>query len=196
MNGKIVMVGGLVLAVGVVAVGALALHPWQRKGLPSLRDDSAEEQVRHVLATPSLPAALAYVRPALADGREGLGQTLLAIWATHHLRWSDVDADETWFPQFKKDPDAERGRRFCVEGRVVEIAAALLAGRKTFRGILISPPPVVPVQFTAVGSSGGIVAHSPARFCGIATGLLAYQSNDGPKEGLQAVGMFDLPENR
>ena len=196
MRERWVMVGGLGLAVIVVVVGALVLRPWQRRGPPSVRDDSAEEQVRHVLATPSLPAALAYVRPALADGREGLGQTLLAIWATKHLRWSDVDADETWFPQFRKDPDTERGRRFCVEGTVVEIAAATLAGRKTFRGILISPPPVVPVQFTAVGSSGAIVAHSAARFCGVATGLLAYQSNDGPKEGLQALGMFDLPENR
>ncbi len=62
--------------------------------------------------------------------------------------------------------------------------------------ILARPGRTVPYHFTAVRSTGAIVERSNARFCGYAIAFDRYKSNDGPREGLQVLGMFDLPENR
>lgn len=195
--------GGLLVAFVIVTVGAVALRPWERPPKPhSVLTDTPAEQAKYALDQPTFAAALAYARPKVVDYEYGLGQALLTGWAAVHLRWADieVDAPETSFPLVKKDPDAERGKRLCEDIRVLDIRAEVFApGRKAFQGLAISrgPDPVVPYQFTAVGSTGEIVAHTNATFCGVATGLFSYQSADGTRrEGLQVLGMFDLPENR
>ena len=197
------MAGGIVGAVVIVTVGAVVLRPWQRgEKPPNVRTDNTSERVANVLAQSNLPAALSYVRPAFRDGTADGGHTLLTLWALNRMRWTDVAVpqSETTYPMFKKDPDAERGKRLCEDIRVLDIRAEVFApGRKAFQGLAISrgPDPVVPYQFTAVGSTGEIVAHTNATFCGVATGLFSYQSADGTRrEGLQVLGMFDLPENR
>ena len=197
------MAGGIVGAVVIVAGGAVALRPWERgEKPPNVATDNPSERIRHVLDQPTFAAALAYARPVVVDYDYGNGQFLLTVWAIPHLRWADIEvgAPETSFPLVKKDPDAERGKRLCENVRVLDIRAEVFAqGRKAFQGLAISrgPDPVVPYQFTAVGSTGEIVAHTNATFCGVATGLFSYQSADGTRrEGLQVLGMFDLPENR
>ncbi len=118
MNGKVIMGAGITGAVLVVAVGALLIRPWQRPPKPpNVLTDNAAEQATHILAQPTFAGALAYARPAVVDGGPGFGQVLLAVWAVDRLRWADIEVDvpETSLPLFKKDPDAERGKRLCAD---------------------------------------------------------------------------------
>lgn len=200
MNGKVIMAAGITGAVLVVAVGALLIRPWQRPPKPhDIRTDAPAEAAKYALDQPTFAAALAYVRPKVLDYEYGAGQILLAGWATEHLRWADIEvgAPETTFPLAKKDPDAERGKRLCADVTVLDIAASGRGRGKYYTGLMISKSlPTVPYAFTAVRSTGDIVEHSAARFCGYVLALHRYKSNDGPREGLQVLGMFDLPENR
>jgi hypothetical protein len=80
---------------------------------------------------------------------------------------------------------------------VLNIAAESSGVTKRYSGLMISRAAGnVPYHFTAVRSTGDIVERSAARFCGYVLALHRYKSNDGPREGLQVLGMFDLPENR
>jgi hypothetical protein len=194
------MAGGIAGAVVIVAGGAVALRPWQRPPKPhDIRTDTPAEAAKYALDQPTFAAALAYARPKVVDYEYGVGQAMLTGWAAIHLRWADieVDASETSFPLVKKDPDAERGKRLCADVTVLDIAARGSGLGKRYTGLMISKSlPTVPYAFTAVRSTGDIVEHSAARFCGYVLALHRYQSNDGPREGLQVLGMFDLPENR
>lgn len=194
------MAGGIVGAVVIVAVGAVTLRPWERPTKPpNVLTDNPSERIRHVLDQPTFAAALAYTRPVVVDYDYGNGQFLLTVWAIPHLRWADIEvgAPETSFPLVKKDPDAERGKRLCADVTVLDIAATGTGLGKRYTGLMISRSfPTVPYAFTAVRSTGDIVERSAARFCGYVLALHRYKSNDGPREGLQVLGMFDLPENR
>jgi hypothetical protein len=194
------MAGGIAGAVVIVVGGAVALRPWQRPPKPhDIRTDTPAEAAKYALDQPTFAAALAYARPKVVDYEYGVGQAMLTGWAAIHLRWADieVDASETSFPLVKKDPDAERGKRLCADVTVLDIAARGSGLGKRYTGLMISKSlPTVPYAFTAVRSTGDIVEHSAARFCGYVLALHRYQSNDGPREGLQVLGMFDLPENR
>lgn len=194
------MAGGIAGAVVIVAGGAVALRPWQRPPKPhDIRTDTPAEAAKYALDQPTFAAALAYTRPKVVDYEYGVGQAMLTGWAAIHLRWVDIEvaAPETTFPLVKKDPDAERGKRLCADVTVLDIAASGSGLGKRYTGLMISRSfPTVPYAFTAVRSTGDIVEHSAARFCGYVLALHRYQSNDGPREGLQVLGMFDLPENR
>lgn len=194
------MAGGIAGAVVIVAGGAVALRPWQRPPKPhDIRTDAPAEAAKYALDQPTFAAALAYTRPKVVDYEYGVGQAMLTGWAAVHLRWADIEvnAPETTFPLVKKDPDAERGKRLCADVTVLDIAASGSGLGKRYTGLMISRSfPTVPYAFTAVRSTGDIVEHSAARFCGYVLALHRYQSNDGPREGLQVLGMFDLPENR
>lgn len=192
--------GGLLVAFVIVTVGAVALRPWERPPKPhSVLTDTPAESAKYALDQPTFAAALVYARPKVVDYEYGLGQALLTGWAAVHLRWADIEvgAPETSFPLVKKDPDAERGKRLCADVTVLDIAATGTGLGKRYTGLMISRSfPTVPYAFTAVRSTGDIVEHSAARFCGYVLALHRYKSNDGPREGLQVLGMFDLPENR
>jgi hypothetical protein len=80
----------------------------------------------HVLSKTSLPDAIEAARPMMSNtvGRLDLGSAMLAMWASKNLSWQALEAiPETSPALFKKDPDAERGRRFCMSGTVLEIRA-------------------------------------------------------------------------
>lgn len=195
---------GVGLAVVIVALGAAFVLPRKAKPISVLTDD-ASTRIARLRVTPTLPAAVAYVKPVMADTDASIGHLLLAIWAADHLRWADVEAleAETSLALFRKDPDAERGKRLCVDALVLSIRAEPLGKGKTYEGILLRAGAVrardenaTPYRFTAVRSTGDVVERSDARFCGIATGRFSYDSPGGKREGLQLVGMFDLPENR
>lgn len=171
------MVGGIVGAVAVVALGAAVLRPWQHP--PDVRRDDPAEQVQNVTAQPSLAAALAYVRPAFRGDTSDGGHMLLTLWALQRMQWADVAVaeNETSYPLAKKDPSGERGKRLCVAVRILDIRAEDFAkGRKAFQGLAISqgPGPTVPYRFTAVRSTGDLVANNKATFCGVVTGLFSY----------------------
>lgn len=79
-----------------------------------------------ILSKTSLAEAIAAARPLMSNavGRLDLGSALLAVWASKNLSWRELEAlPETTPALFKKDPDAERGKRLCVAGTVLEIRA-------------------------------------------------------------------------
>jgi hypothetical protein len=80
----------------------------------------------HILSKTSLAEAITAARPMMSNavGRLDLGSALLAVWASKNLSWRELEAlPETSPALFKKDPEAERGKRFCVAGTVLEIRA-------------------------------------------------------------------------
>jgi hypothetical protein len=80
----------------------------------------------HILSKTSITEAITAARPLMSNavGRLDLGSALLAVWASKNLSWRELEAlPETSPALFKKDPDAERGKRLCVAGTVLEIRA-------------------------------------------------------------------------
>jgi hypothetical protein len=88
---------------------------------------------RQILAKTSVADAIEMARPMMSNtvGRLDLGSALLAIWASKNLTWSAIEGLQETSPSlFKKDPEAERGRRLCMSGTILEIRAEkTLAGR-------------------------------------------------------------------
>src|SRR5215813_1999067 len=92
-------------------------YPVQTEG------DPAQAQI---LSKNSLAEAIAFARPMMTNtvGRLDVGSAILAVWAAKNLTWQGLeDLPETSPALFKKDPDAERGKRLCFAGSVVEIRA-------------------------------------------------------------------------
>lgn len=103
---------------------------------PDLSPEPSSEPGRplaQILNKTSLPDAFALARPFMTNtaGRLDSGSALLSLWAAERLTWNALEAlPETSPALFRKDPDAERGKRFCITGSIVEIRAEkTLAGR-------------------------------------------------------------------
>jgi len=106
---------------GVAALEALLESP-SGSAAPGESDPSKV----HILSKTSLTDAIAVARPMMSNtvGRLDVGSALLAMWSSKNLSWHALEAlPETSPALFKKDPDAERGRRLCVSGTVLEIRA-------------------------------------------------------------------------
>jgi hypothetical protein len=160
-------------------------------------EKSVDEKVAESV---TLPAALAFARPEMADSLNRLdhGTLMLAVWSARHLRWSDVTVapNETSFGAAMKDPDEARGRRMCVSGALIEIEIVKTTLGKLWDGLFQDYAQNL-YKFSAAGSSGELVAESPMRFCGIVTGKYDYSnSGGGTGHAIKIVGMFDLPANR
>lgn len=122
------------------------------------------------------------------------GADLLVNWmSTHGLNWLELhNMPETSIPKMKKDPDAERGKRICISGTIVEIQRT----NGVFAGNIINDAVEV-VTFLAAGDTGNLVGNSTAKFCGIATGLFSYSNTaGGTTNAVRVAGAFDLPSNK
>jgi hypothetical protein len=86
-----------------------------------------------VVEKASLKDAIEVARSRMENtvSRVDVGSALLAIWASKKLTWDALSAlPETSPPLFRKDPEAERGKRLCMSGRIETIRAEkTLAGR-------------------------------------------------------------------
>lgn len=152
-----------------------------------------------LMAQTSLQGALSVTKPHFVDSNEGLtpAAAALALWGTSNLRWSELNAlPETKFALVMKDSEAERGKRLCAGGSIIEIAVDRSSGSPVYMGGLITPGGKV-LRFAALGSTGELVQNSSARFCGVVTGRESYSnSGGGTTHAVFAVGLFDLPENK
>jgi hypothetical protein len=153
-----------------------------------------------VMTKKTVAEALNVARPLMIEkaGDTSPGSFLLSLWALKNLQWPDVavKSDETSFARTMKDSDAERCKRLCMSGAIVEIAAAKQPTGTLYVGLLYSPAGNL-YHFAAVKSTGDLVAESPARFCGFVTGRYDYSNSaGGTGHAVDMVGMFDLPENR
>ena len=148
----------------------------------------------------TLEAALAIATPRMSDtfNKVDEGTALLSVWSIKGLKWSDVSVakNETSFASVMKDPDEARGKRMCVSGSLIEIAVEKTDAGKVFDGLLHDYSSNL-YKFSAVGSTGELVARSQARLCGIITGKYDYSnSGGGTGHAVKLVGMFDLPANK
>jgi hypothetical protein len=119
-----------------------------------------------VLAKHTLADAIGATRPFMSNtvGRLDSGAALLSLWCSRSLTWESLEAlPETSPALFRKDPDAERGKRLCVSGTIREIRAErTLASRVTSdRALpLIERPslaaPMVPTSESAPASSNSL----------------------------------------
>lgn len=159
-------------------------------------EPSPSEQV---MAKKSLASVLAYIEPVLGDSTDepNPGAAMLALWSEKRLTWEMLQTrPATTYGLVMKDPLPEHGKRICISGSVVQITTDRSAGFPIYVGQIMTNGMKF-VHFNAVKSSGKIVEDSPARFCGVVTGRYSFSNTGGGTTlTVNAVGMFDLPENR
>jgi hypothetical protein len=149
---------------------------------------SAYAQIRRI---PTMAEAIAFAVTQRGDADAGahIG-ALFSLWASEKMRWVDVNVsqDETTAPLARKDPSAAIGKRVCPQIRIDRIRAV---GVKSVDKMFAVVMHGMKDTFTgyAVRSTGALVDHDLARFCGVVTGV----QDDG---AIALVGMFDLPENK
>lgn len=214
----VIYAGGAVLSVAAtVAAFAItrALQSPAEPASPAIAPDVAPAAAQPVETTPtpvaepaepapwvqiaaarSFPEALQRARPLMDDALNDInyGAAFLALWMANNGKLSDVlvATDETTIRKAKKDTAAERGKRLCVRGRVLQI----YRDGTTWRGNLITGSTDV-VNFAVGLSTGDLVEDSYARLCGVVIGEFAFSNvSGGQTRSIQVVGAFDIPENR
>ncbi len=205
LAGACIMAGAVFLAVVVGLARSNSTTPPPAKEPPRVAAPAPPEAkpptLAEVLVTKkTAPEAFAVARPLMVDQPNDTspGGALFAVWSVEHLRWPDVAVtrDETTVARVLKDVDAERGKRLCVGGAVIEIAAVKQPQGTLFTGLLLSVDGELH-HFLAVKSTGDLVEHSTGRFCGFVVGRYDYaNSAGGAGHAIDMVGMFDLPANR
>jgi hypothetical protein len=150
------------------------------------------------LAGRQLAVALEVVRPLLGDTIDQPSEADLSFarWAARSLTWEDLQSVQETEPALvMKDSEAERGKRICASGSIVQIEAQRGNFGRIYGGLLLTYAGTT-IYFFAAGDTGSLVAHSDARFCGIVSGRNEYKTNfGGTNQAVLAIGMFDLPSN-
>ena len=132
------------------------------------------------------------------DDETSPGALLLALWSSDRLKWPDVAVakNETSFALIRKDSDANRGKRMCIRGQIIQIQKEKGDGMSLFSGLMLAGSGDI-TSFIAAGNTGALVARSRTRLCGVVIGTYDYSNSGGGKgHAISLVGMFDLPENR
>jgi len=149
----------------------------------------------------NLREAVASTRFDMTDingGDVSVGAAKLAIWGAENMRWAELQEIQTGkYGLVMKDQDAQRGQKLCTSGEVIDIELdRSVPGNKIFLGGMFDDGGRI-YRFIALQSTGEIMAHSRARFCGVITGQQHYpNSMGGVAHAVHLVGMFDLPENK
>lgn len=171
------------------------------KPKPESKPKPEPKPIEIILQKKNMHDALAFAKPFMRDEFEthDLGTLMFWSWSSHHLFWSDVNhKDETSIPLIRKDPSEARGKHYCASGRIIQITTNPKDkySNKSYTGLLLDNSRNL-VHFYAVHSSGSLVERSPARICGIVTGVFDYSnSGGGTSHAIKLVGIFDLPENK
>lgn len=124
------------------------------------------------------------------------GVLSLARWSAGHLQWAELNSLPTGsFALTMKDPNTQRGKKICMSGIALQIAATPIDDVELHESIISSDAGDI-YSLLAVKSIGEVVANRKAAMCGVITGTRSYRtSGNGITHSLQLVGMFDLPEN-
>lgn len=150
-------------------------------------------------AKATLAEAIAFAKPQMKDTQNELdkGTVLLVDWMARKPSWGAINAlAETSIAKVLKDSDAERGKRICSGGTVIQIASDKVDGKKIFNGTFATSD-IKFLSYFAVASTGSLVERSPGKFCGVVTGTHSYtNTGGGTTHAVRVIGMFDLPENR
>jgi hypothetical protein len=155
--------------------------------------------VERLMESTTLTEALGVARPLFTDTEDKVDPAAVsfAMWAAKRMTWRELQAlPETKHALVMKDPEAERGKRNCYTGVIVEIQVDRSKGVPLYLGGLMTNGGQI-ARFAAVGSTGELVQKSAARFCGVTTGRQSYSNaGGGTTHAVYLVGMFDLPENK
>lgn len=155
------------------------------------------------LSATTLAEALAITKPHMRDVKDEYDPAAVALgsWALKKMRWQDVEVspNETSMAAFERDPFAERGKRMCARGGIVDLTIDRgrdgTAPPMAFADVLTAEGDRLMVF--AAGTAGTLARGSHARVCGVVTGRHARTSvSGGTNLAVQLVGMFDLPDNR
>lgn len=147
----------------------------------------------------TLEDAVSITKPFFSDTRDDTspGAAIFGAWSADNMDWGELNKlSKTTRALVFKDPDAERGKRICVRGSIVEITVTQSGSIKVYIGGIVSGYTNI-TRFIAVRSTGELVASSNSHFCGVVIGKQSYaNSGGGTTHAVFAVGMFDLPENK
>ncbi len=166
-------------------------------------DDNAQPNQKEIeksnVVADTLAQELSYSIPTMADFNDNemsTGAVDLVLWASYLMTWKELqEVPTTKYGLVMKDSEAQRGKKMCISGQVIEIAADKSLPKTIYVGGLIDQEYKI-YRYVAVGSSGEIVSGSRARFCGIVTGRNDYSnSTGGVAHAVHLVGMFDIPDN-
>lgn len=150
----------------------------------------------------TLDAAIAYSLPSMQHAvgtNPGDGTVLLAMWVAGHYNPFNLWAD------LQRMPDNPRaailadfrqflGKKLCSRGTIVEIEADR-DHRETLWSGGLRVGELGVVRFATIGTPNTLVEGSPARLCGIVTGLLTFQNQLGSTTtAVEVVGTFDSSE--
>lgn len=126
-----------------------------------------------IMSEPTLDKAIAAAKPQMDDTLDKLdeGSALLTLWASKYLSWDDLMAlPETSPALFRKDPQAERGRRLCETGTITEIRAETTLARRLLRDhatplpdITATPPagsPQIGGDLSLGGTDAGVLGDA------------------------------------
>lgn len=194
IGGPAAPVPGPAPSLGAVGRPAAATPP---SAAPAAANEGQEFLARlHRAAT--LDEALRLALPLMDDtlNKESDGAVMLALWASDHMKWADVAVakNETSIAKILKDSDANRGKRMCLSGSIIQIAKQ--RGTDLYSGLLNGFYGAGIVRFFVAGDTGDLVEDSETRLCGVATGRYVYSnSGGGTTHAVSLVGMFDLPKN-
>ena len=112
------------------------------------------------------------------------------------MDWDELNSiPKTNYQRMKKDIISESGKGFCFEGMVHEIRVNREITPPVTEALMYVPYEGY-IAIMAVRSSGDILPEEKAKFCGIATGNMYYQTLRGEDSSPYLLGMFDLPENK
>ncbi|HJN77236.1 MAG TPA: hypothetical protein QGF58_25145 [Myxococcota bacterium] len=193
---KVVTVDGNMLVPGENGEGVVRASVGEISGetsitvaVPTLADKLFE--------TTSLSAALGLMKSELADSYDDLdpGTVMLAFWAANNLEWSDVNVakDETSYKLVQKDSTAQRGKRLCIRGAIIQIEKA---ADGLFEGLMFDGYNDI-FKIYAVKDTGTLVQGNWGRFCGFVTGKYSYaNSGGGTSHAVSIIGMYELPSNK
>jgi hypothetical protein len=153
-----------------------------------------------IRAYPSLASAIDGFRPEMTDSTNGSpsdGALLLAMWGTEKMRLEEIQQlPSSKAALVKKESSAERGKKICVSGSIIQIEVDKSTGKRIYFGGMSDYNGDI-YRFIATGSTGELVERSSAKFCGVVIGAVSYPNSiGGVAHGVQLVGMFDLPENK
>lgn len=201
-----VVVAGVAVVLGVGTCGivrAFVPATVTAKDLPTPEPPTTSrptDPVAVIMAKKTMADALVIASAGMTDSANtsSPGTAVFALWSAQNLRWKDVGVkqDETSFARVQKDVDAERMKRLCVPGSIIQINVEKTPYGSVYTGLLMSDA-VNLYHFNAVRSTGDLVQQSPARFCGVVTGKYDYENSaGGVGHAIDMVGIFDLPENR
>lgn len=199
------------LVIGLVIVAWAAFLIWRelQPEIVTARDmppapapaPALPSPLQPILAKTTAAEAFAEAAPRMTDAfnTTSEGTRLFTLWSLKNLRWADVGvaADETSYGKVQKDVEAERGKRLCVSGTVIEIASSKEPLGTLAVGLLMSAGGMSFYHFYGVRSSGDIVEQNSARFCGFVAGVYNYaNSGGGIGHAVELVGLFDIAPNK